>query len=51
MKSALGSELQKAHCLKRMYHNPDPNYAWHCDSYDKLKPFGFTIHGCIDGWS
>ena len=28
-----------------------PNYAWHCDGYDKLKPFGFPIHGCIDGWS
>ena len=26
-----------------------PNYVWHCDGYDKLKPFGFPIHGCIDG--
>lgn len=23
----------------------------HCDGYDKLKPFGFPIHACIDGWS
>ncbi|XP_078372629.1 uncharacterized protein LOC144656265 [Oculina patagonica] len=47
-----GSELRKAHRLKkRKYHNPGPNYAWHCDGYDKLKPFGFAIHGCIDGWS
>ena len=22
---------------------------WHVDSYDKLKPYGFTIHGCVDG--
>ena len=22
---------------------------WHCDGYDKLKPFGIAIHGCIDG--
>ena len=26
-----------------------PNQAWHCDGYDKLKPFGLAIHGCIDG--
>ena len=26
-----------------------PNYVWHCDGYDKLKPYGFPIHGCIDG--
>ena len=23
---------------------------WHVDGYDKLKPFGFPIHGCIDGY-
>lgn len=23
---------------------------WHCDGYDKLKPFGLPIHGCIDGY-
>ena len=22
---------------------------WHLDGYDKLKPYGFAIHGCIDG--
>ena len=27
-----------------------PNYAWHCDGYDKLKPFGIAIQGCIDGY-
>ena len=21
------------------------------DGYDKLKPFGFSIHGCLDGFS
>ena len=21
------------------------------DGYDKLKPFGFPIHACVDGWS
>ena len=28
-----------------------PNYMWHIDGYDKLKPFGFAIHGCMDGYS
>ena len=46
------TELRRAHRLKRReYHNLGPNYAWHCDGYDKLKPYGFPIHGCIDGWS
>lgn len=30
---------------------PGPYYFWHIDDYDKLKPFGFPIHGCIDVWS
>ena len=29
--------------------NKGPNFVWHCDGYDKLKPFGFAIHSCIDG--
>ena len=24
---------------------------WHIDSYDKLKPYGIAINGCIDGFS
>jgi hypothetical protein len=27
-----------------------PNYLWHFDAYDKLKPYGICIHGCIDGF-
>ena len=43
---------RKGHKLKRReYHNPGPNAVWHADGYDKLKPYGFPIHGCIDGWS
>ena len=30
-------------------HIQGPNYCWHVDSYDKFKPFGFAIHGCVDG--
>ena len=47
-----GVSARKAHRLKRrVYSNPGPNYAWHLDGYDKLKPWGFPIHGCIDGFS
>lgn len=47
-----GVSARKAHRLKRrVYSNPGPNYAWHLDGYDKLKPWGFAIHGCIDGFS
>ncbi|KAL7374928.1 hypothetical protein ABVT39_009216 [Epinephelus coioides] len=28
-----------------------PNYIWHVDGYDKLKPFGLALSGCIDGFS
>jgi hypothetical protein len=47
-----GVQERSRHRLKRrVYRNPGPNYSWHCDGYDKLKPYGFPIHGCIDGWS
>ena len=37
--------------VRRKYRNPGPNYVWHIDGHDKLKPFGFSVHGCIDGFS
>ena len=47
-----GSNLRKARRLRRRtYHNPGPNQSWLMDGYDKLKPFGFPIHGPIDGFS
>ncbi|CAC5395296.1 unnamed protein product [Mytilus coruscus] len=36
---------------RRQYASPGPNFAWHIDSYDKLKPYGIAINGCIDGFS
>lgn len=36
---------------RREYVSPGPNFLWHLDGYDKLKQFGFAIHGCIDGFS
>jgi len=26
-----------------------PKYCWHIDGNDKLVPYGFAIHGGIDG--
>ncbi|CAG2227927.1 unnamed protein product [Mytilus edulis] len=36
---------------RRMYFNTGPNYTWHIDSNDKLKPYGIVINGCSDGFS
>ncbi len=36
---------------RRMYSNKGPHYLVHVDGYDKLKPYGFAIHGAIDGFS
>ena len=36
--------------IRRSYFAQGPNYVWHVDGYDKLKPFGLCISGCIDGY-
>ena len=36
---------------RRRYVANCPNFVWHIDGRDKLKPFGFIIHGCIDVFS
>ena len=47
-----GVSRRKARKLKRRkYQCRGPNHAWHIDGNDKLKPYGFYIHGCIDGFS
>ena len=43
-------QRKKGKLLRRKYRNPGPNYVWHIDGHDKLKPFGFSFHGCIDGF-
>ena len=42
---------RKRRLVRRRYVTEGPNYVWHIDGHDKLKPFGFSIHGCIDGFS
>ena len=47
-----GVEHRLRHRLRRrVYRCKGPNFLWHIDGYDKLKPFGFCVHGAIDGFS
>ncbi|KAF7643707.1 hypothetical protein LDENG_00234950 [Lucifuga dentata] len=47
-----GVLMRRARCLRRRsYFSRGPNFIWHLDSYDKLKPFGICINGCIDRFS
>ena len=36
---------------RRICHTIGPGYSYHIDGNDKLKRWGFPIHGCIDGLS
>ena len=46
-----GVELRSSHRLaRRIYVSVGPN-LWHIDRYDKIKPYGFVIHGAIDGFT
>ena len=47
-----GVDLRRSRRLaRRTYHARGPNFIWHVDGYDKIKPFGLCISGCIDGFS
>ena len=46
------TKSRRRHRLRRrVYSNTGPNYVCHIDGHDNLKPFGFSIHGAIDGYS
>lgn len=48
----VGVEIRTRRRLRRrQYKNKGPNFLWHMDCYDKLKPYGICISGCIDGFS
>lgn len=48
----VGVQTRTARRLRRrQYSCNGPNAVWHCDGYDKVKPYGLCIHGCIDGFS
>ena len=47
-----GVELRKKQTFRsRKYFLRGPNCAWHIDGYDKIKPYDFPEHSCIDGYS
>ena len=37
--------------LHYYYHSDGPKETWYVDGCNKLKPQGFPIHGCIEGFS
>ena len=46
------TNIRKASRLRqRKYVSEGPNSCGNADGYDKLKPCGFPIHGCIDEYS
>lgn len=47
-----GVQSRSRHCLvRREYMNKGPNFLIHIDGYDKIKRYGFAIHGAICGFS
>ncbi|KAI9513923.1 hypothetical protein NQZ68_038325 [Dissostichus eleginoides] len=42
--------IHKRRFVRRGYVTAGPNQVWHADGFDKLKPFGIAISGCIDGF-
>ena len=45
------AQRKRRRLRRRKYRGVGPNYIWHVDSYDKLKPYGICVNGCIDGFS
>lgn len=40
------------HAVKqRVYSVRGANSLWHHDGNEKLRPWGFYVHGCVDGFS
>lgn len=36
---------------RRIYRVRGANSLWHMDGNEKLHPWGFYVHGCVDGFS
>ena len=48
----IGANVRRKETLKsRLYYSLGQNWVGNFDGYDKLKPYGFEMHGCIDGYS
>ena len=50
--TCLFTDISWAGIIKqRVYRVRGSNALWHIDGNEKLRPWGFYIHGCIDGFS
>jgi hypothetical protein len=47
----VGTQQKKAQSEKAAVFQPQSQLFWHSDGYDKLMPYGFPIHSCIDDYS
>ena len=48
----VGVDARRRTALRRhLHYGKSLNRVWHLNGYDKFKPFGFQIHGNIDGHS
>lgn len=45
------SERRRHVIRRRVYDTDGPGHIYYIDGNDKLKRFGFAIHGCVDGFS
>ncbi|XP_069126482.1 uncharacterized protein [Argopecten irradians] len=49
---AEGVRSRSRHVFRRRHYlNKGPNFAIHIDGWDKLKPYGISIHAAVDGFS
>ncbi|KAK6175885.1 hypothetical protein SNE40_014262 [Patella caerulea] len=44
-------QRKRRRLTRRVYTNLGPNFLWHVDGYDNLKPYGICVNGAIDGFS
>ena len=44
-------ERKRNNIKRRLYQAKGPADIYHIDGKDKLKRWGFCIHGCVDGFS
>lgn len=47
-----GVNARARHALRRrVYFSKGPNFSVHIDGWDKLKPYGISVHAAVDGYS
>lgn len=44
------AEHRRQNVTRDVYEVPRANHLWHLDGHHKLIPWGFVIHGCVDGF-